>query len=94
MAKAIKVLKFKYGGIEGYDLDQELGIIAATIEEQRQWDIIAKAEGSLAIFKGLNLKRFLIGSWPKVGTKPLPMHSQAITDVSGPSAIRRVVHLL
>jgi len=64
--QARKVLDFKFKGVPGYDVDRELGIIAATIEKQRQWDREAKAEGPFAMFKGLNGKRFLIGSWPKV----------------------------
>ncbi|WWD20939.1 hypothetical protein CI109_105417 [Kwoniella shandongensis] len=64
--KARKVLQFKYGSVPGYDMERELGIIAATIEHQKRWDILAKAEGPFAMLKGLNGKRFLIGSWPKV----------------------------
>ena len=66
MDKARNVLVFKYKDVPEYDIDRELAIIAATIEKQRQWDREAKAEGAFAIFKGLNGKRFLIGSWPKV----------------------------
>ncbi|WWC60692.1 uncharacterized protein I303_103268 [Kwoniella dejecticola CBS 10117] len=64
--KARAVLEKKFSGIPDYDIDGELAIIAATIEKQREWDREAAAEGTLAIFKGLNGKRFLIGSWPKV----------------------------
>ncbi|WVW83082.1 hypothetical protein I302_105100 [Kwoniella bestiolae CBS 10118] len=64
--KARNVLVKKFQNIPEYDIDGELAIIAATIERQRQWDREAAAEGSWAIFKGLNGKRFLIGSWPKV----------------------------
>jgi SP family general alpha glucoside:H+ symporter-like MFS transporter len=65
--RARKTLEYRFGAIPGYDIDGELSIIAVTIEKQRHWDREAKAEGPLAIFKGLNGKRFLIGSWPKVG---------------------------
>ncbi|RSH94199.1 hypothetical protein EHS25_004002 [Saitozyma podzolica] len=64
--RARKTLEYRFGAIPGYDIDGELSIIAVTIEKQRHWDREAKAEGPLAIFKGLNGKRFLIGSWPKV----------------------------
>ncbi|WWC71187.1 uncharacterized protein I206_105140 [Kwoniella pini CBS 10737] len=64
--KARVVLEKKFSGIPNYDIDSELAIIAATIEKQREWDREAAAEGTWAIFKGLNGKRFLIGSWPKV----------------------------
>jgi SP family general alpha glucoside:H+ symporter-like MFS transporter len=52
--------------VQGYDVDQQVGIIAATIAQQKAWDIETKAQGPLAMLTGLNLKRFLIGSWPKV----------------------------
>ena len=64
--QARKVLVQKYQNVPGYDIDHELSIIEATIERQRAWSLEAKAHGPLAIFKGLNGKRFLIGSWPKV----------------------------
>jgi hypothetical protein len=64
--QARKVLVQKYKNVAGYDIDHELSIIEATIERQRAWSLEAKSQGSLAIFKGLNGKRFLIGSWPKV----------------------------
>jgi hypothetical protein len=64
--KARKVLESKYKNVKGYNIDGELAIIAATIEQQRAMAAAGKAEGPFAIFKGLNGKRFLIGSWPKV----------------------------
>lgn len=60
------MLEFKYGKVPGYDIERELGIIAASIESQKLWAEASRAEGYFAIFKGLGLKRFLIGSWPKV----------------------------
>ncbi|OCF31052.1 hypothetical protein I317_06846 [Kwoniella heveanensis CBS 569] len=64
--KARSTLEKKFAHIPGYDINRELGIIEATIEQQREWDRETKAHGPLAILKGLNGKRFLIGSWPKV----------------------------
>lgn len=64
--RARNVLVQKYQNVPEYDIDYELSIIEATIERQRAWSLEAKAHGPLAIFKGLNGKRFLIGSWPKV----------------------------
>lgn len=61
-----KILTWKFKGVPGADVDKELSIIEETLAEQRRWDEIYKAQGIFAIFKGLNLKRFLIGSWPKV----------------------------
>lgn len=65
---ARKVLQRKNSSVPGYDLDAELGIIVHTIEIQRQEAKIAKLEGPFAMLQGLNLKRFLIGSYPKVST--------------------------
>lgn len=64
--QAKKILTMKFSGVPQYDIDTELAIIEATIEDQRAFDKLSKAEGPLAMLKGLNLKRFLIGSFPKV----------------------------
>lgn len=61
-----KVLEWKFKGIAGADVDKELLIMEQTIAEEQRWNEIYKSQGMFAIFKGLNLKRFLIGSWPKV----------------------------
>jgi MFS family permease len=66
IAKAQKILEWRNKGVPGYNIAQEMAIIADTIEQQRIWDTQAHAEGPFAILQGLNLKRFLIGSWPKV----------------------------
>jgi hypothetical protein len=66
MEQAKKVLSNKSKTIPGYDVEVELGIISATIERQREFSREQKLNGKFAIFKGLNGKRFLIGSWPKV----------------------------
>ena len=80
MDKARKILEFKFASVAGYDIERELGIIHATIERQREWDRQVKASGPLAIFKGLNGKRFLIGSWPKVsrGVHCTSLHRQIL----------------
>ncbi|WOO86296.1 Hexose transporter 2 [Vanrija pseudolonga] len=64
--RARAMLEKNFKGVAGYDVDAEVSIIAATIKVQHQWDVAAKAEGPFAMLQGLNLKRFLIGSWPKV----------------------------
>lgn len=66
MEGASKVLKWKYGNIPGYSVEEEVAIIAATIEQQRIWRMEQGANGHWGMLKGLNLKRFLIGSYPKV----------------------------
>ena len=64
--KAAKILNRNFGKVEGYNLERELGVITATVEQQRIWDRETGNQGFWAMLKGLNLKRFLIGSWPKV----------------------------
>lgn len=66
MEKARKVLTFTYKGVPGYEVDRELAILEATVEMQKQQSIANKQVGFLEIFRGLNRKRFLIASWPKV----------------------------
>lgn len=66
MDLARKILASSYKGVEGYEIERELNILAYTVEVQRQHDAEAKLLGPFAIFKGLNGKRFLIGAWPKV----------------------------
>jgi MFS family permease len=61
-----KVLEWKFRGVPGADVDRELMVMQETIAEERRMNEVYKAQGLFAIFKGLNLKRFLIGSWPKV----------------------------
>jgi SP family general alpha glucoside:H+ symporter-like MFS transporter len=70
---ARKILQKKNSSVPGYDLDAELGIIVHTIELQRQEAKLAKLEGPLSMLQGLNLKRFLIGSYPKVSTSTLTL---------------------
>jgi SP family general alpha glucoside:H+ symporter-like MFS transporter len=64
--QAKKILASKFSNVPQYDVETEFAIIEATIENQREFDKASKSEGSLAMLKGLNLKRFLIGSFPKV----------------------------
>ena len=66
--QARKILERKFKGVPGYDTDNELSIIVNTIEMQKSYNKQAGITGRLAIFKGLHLKRFLIASWPKVGS--------------------------
>lgn len=47
-------------------------IIEATIEDQKRYARESKSEGVMAMFKGLNGKRFLIGSFPKVRPAAYP----------------------
>jgi len=51
--KAMKAMKQLYGGVEGYDLEEEYGIIERTIEHER--DFLAEVPRYIHVFKGLNL---------------------------------------
>ncbi|CAH0004304.1 unnamed protein product [Clonostachys byssicola] len=55
--KAMKSLRQLYGGVEGYDFEQEYDIIAKTIQHEREF--MAEEPGFLHVFKGVNLKRTL-----------------------------------
>lgn len=55
--EAIKSMKQLYGGVQGYDFEEEYGIIARTIEHERE--LLQETPRYVHIFKGLNLKRTL-----------------------------------
>jgi MFS transporter, SP family, general alpha glucoside:H+ symporter len=58
--KAIKAMKQLYGGVggvEGYDFEEEYGIIARTIEYEKE--LLQNELRYVDIFKGVNLKRTL-----------------------------------
>ncbi|KAN0102857.1 MFS general substrate transporter [Hyaloscypha variabilis] len=54
---AMKAMRQLYGGVEGYDFEEEYGIIEKTIEHERF--VLEEAPKYIHIFKGLNLKRTL-----------------------------------
>jgi hypothetical protein len=51
--KAMKCMKQLYGGVKGYDFEEEYGIIARTIEHER--GMLEDMPSYIQIFKGLNL---------------------------------------
>lgn len=55
--KALKAMKQLYGGVEGFDFEEEYGIIARTIEHERS--MLEESPKYIHVFKGLNLKRTL-----------------------------------
>ncbi|CAH0045348.1 unnamed protein product [Clonostachys solani] len=55
--KAMKSLRQLYGGVEGYDFEQEYDIIAKTIQHEKEF--MEEEPGFLHVFKGVNLKRTL-----------------------------------
>ena len=50
---AMKAMRQLYGGVEGYDFEEEYGIIEKTIEHERF--VLEEAPKYIHIFKGLNL---------------------------------------
>lgn len=51
--KAIKTMKQLYGGIKGYNFEEEYGIIARTIEHEK--DQLQESPKYIHVFKGINL---------------------------------------
>ncbi|KAH8666520.1 general substrate transporter [Xylariales sp. PMI_506] len=64
--KAEKVLKLFYGRVEDYDIKEQLDIMTATVAVERQQAEANRELGTWAVFKGRNLLRFFICSWPKI----------------------------
>jgi hypothetical protein len=50
--KALKAMHQLYGGVKGYDFEEEYGIIEKTIAHER--DVLQEAPSVLHVFKGLN----------------------------------------
>ncbi|KAN0114479.1 general substrate transporter [Hyaloscypha variabilis] len=61
-----KVLQICNGGIEGYDIQEQIEVMTATVEMERQLAEENKELGQWAIFQGRNLLRFIIAGWPKI----------------------------
>ncbi|KAL1893354.1 hypothetical protein Sste5346_006532 [Sporothrix stenoceras] len=55
--KALKSMRWLYGGVEGYDYEEEYSIIVKTIEHEK--GLLTSKFNTLEIFKGINLKRTL-----------------------------------
>ena len=55
--KAIKAMKQLYGGVEGYDFEEEYGVIARTIRHEKE--LLQNELQYVDVFKGVNLKRTL-----------------------------------
>lgn len=64
--QARKLLVRLKGGVPGYNVDAEIAFLTHTIEDQRSR---AGSNGKIPlrqIFSGLNLKRLVIATWPKL----------------------------
>ncbi|WRT67474.1 uncharacterized protein IL334_004446 [Kwoniella shivajii] len=64
--KAGTMLQRYYGRIEGYSVSDEVAVMTATIEAEKQVAAREGQEGPFAIFQGSNLLRLIIASWPKI----------------------------
>lgn len=51
--KALRCMRQLYGGVKGYDIEEEYGIIARTIEHERS--MLQDEPKYIDVFKGLNL---------------------------------------
>ncbi|KAK7415760.1 hypothetical protein QQX98_005673 [Neonectria punicea] len=66
LEKAGKVLNLCNGHIEGYDVQEQIGIMNATVMMERHIAKRDSKEGIWAVFQGRNLVRFIISAWPKI----------------------------
>ncbi|KAF3764006.1 general substrate transporter [Cryphonectria parasitica EP155] len=64
--RASKTLLQYNGHVPGYDVQEVIGVMTSTIEEERQLAKVQKEDGPWAIFQGRNLIRFVIAGWPKI----------------------------
>ncbi|KAL4940005.1 hypothetical protein BDV06DRAFT_230690 [Aspergillus oleicola] len=64
--KAARVLRLCNGKVEGYDVQEQIGIMTATITEERHIAARDSQQGMWAVFQGRNLLRFIIAGWPKI----------------------------
>ncbi|OJJ44016.1 hypothetical protein ASPZODRAFT_122161 [Penicilliopsis zonata CBS 506.65] len=64
--KTAKVLNRCYGHLEGYDVQEHIDVMTATVAEERRLAEANAELGEWAIFRGRNLIRFLIAGWPKI----------------------------
>ncbi|KAG2412159.1 hypothetical protein HFD88_009715 [Aspergillus terreus] len=60
------VLQRCNGKVEGYDIQEQIEIMTATIQEERQIARENAQEGPWSVFYGRNFIRFIIAAWPKI----------------------------
>ncbi|KXL47851.1 hypothetical protein M433DRAFT_73034 [Acidomyces richmondensis BFW] len=66
LAKAGKILTRFNGHIPGYNVQEHIEIMTATVERERYLAQLNKEEGMWAVFRGRNFVRFIIAAWPKI----------------------------
>ncbi|KAJ6087608.1 hypothetical protein N7467_006522 [Penicillium canescens] len=64
--QAAKILQQFYGRVEGYDVQEKINAMTATVAEERRIAKENAQEGMWAIFRGRNGVRFIIAAWPKI----------------------------
>ncbi|KAJ5560572.1 hypothetical protein N7513_002971 [Penicillium frequentans] len=64
--RAAKILQRYNGHVEGYNVEEQISVMDATVVEERRIAERNSEMGQMAVFKGRNLIRFLIASWPKI----------------------------
>ncbi|KAJ5256738.1 hypothetical protein N7478_012842 [Penicillium angulare] len=64
--EAANVLRKFNGKVEGYDVQEQISVMDGTVTEERLLAERNAEIGKLAVFKGRNLIRFIIASWPKI----------------------------
>jgi sugar porter (SP) family MFS transporter len=64
--QAEKVLKTCNGSVPGYDIQDQINVMCATVEHERVLAERNQEQGMWAVFKGRNLIRFIIAGWPKI----------------------------
>ncbi|KUL83520.1 hypothetical protein ZTR_10568 [Talaromyces verruculosus] len=65
-SEATKILQRFYGRVEGYDVQEKINAMTATVAEERRIAKENAQEGIWAIFRGRNAVRFIIAAWPKI----------------------------
>ncbi|TVY39069.1 General alpha-glucoside permease [Lachnellula subtilissima] len=63
---AEKSLRFCNGGVEGYDIQEQIDVMTATVLLEEQTAELNSEVGPWAVFQGRNLLRFVISGWPKI----------------------------
>ncbi|KAM5354076.1 hypothetical protein ACJ41O_000726 [Fusarium nematophilum] len=64
--KAAKVLNLCFGHVEGYNVQEQINIMTATVAMERAQAERDAEVGPWAVFRGRNLIRFIIAGWPKI----------------------------
>ncbi|OAL54016.1 general substrate transporter [Pyrenochaeta sp. DS3sAY3a] len=64
--EASKVLNLCHGHLDGYDVQEQIDVMYATVTHARRTAELNSELGAGAVFRGRNFLRLVISSWPKV----------------------------